>query len=446
MSRVANLLSRNVAPAARRALLVNRTRVVSALRTMHSGRDFLASRAHEVFGRRVPPQQIAARCFGTDGEVMTVQVPQMGDSIEEGSIVEWVKGPGDWVHVDDIIVLVETDKVVVEVRADKAGKIVGQHAEIDDTVDVGAPLYDLELGTPPEGAESSISAPAPAPAPESKKEAEAPAPAEAPKAAPAPAPAPKAAPAPAPASDDGDASTLASHRTEERVKMTRMRRTIANNLKHAQNTAAMLTTFNEVDMSALIALRNKHKDAFEKKHGKKLGFMSPFMKACGLALQEVPAVNSQLDENDNIVYRNYADISVAVATPTGLVMPVIRDCHTASLATMEAKLGDLAARARSRDIAMEEMQGGTFSISNGGVFGSLMGTPILFAPQTAILGMHATKMRAVVDPKTGEVVARPMMYLALTYDHRLIDGREAVTFLCSVRDKIEDPHRMLLDL
>merc|ERR1711871_1888654 len=199
-------------------------------------------------------------------------------------------------------------------------------------------------------------------------------------------------------------------------------------------------------MSALINMRKKHKDAFEAKHGQRLGFMSPFMKACGLALQEIPAINCQLDADNNIVYRNYADISVAVATPTGLVLPVVRDCQSRSLAEMESSLADLATRARNREITMEEMQGGTFAISNGGVFGSMMGTPILFSPQSAILGMHATKMRAVVDQNTGDVVARPMMYLALTYDHRLIDGREASTFLVSVRDKIEDPHRLLLDL
>lgn len=365
-------------------------------------------------------------------------VPDLGDSIEEGTISDWLKGPGDWVEVDETVVSLETDKVSVDIRAEATGQIVTLHAEVEDTVAVGEKLLDLQPGDIPEGEGSAAKAPekaeqadAPAPPPASEKKEEK-------KAEKAPSKAPAAPPAPA--------ASVSSNRTEEKVKMSRMRKTIAANLKTAQNTAAMLTTFNEVDMSALINLRKKHKDEFEAKHGRKLGFMSPFMKACGLALQEVPAVNSQLDKDDNIVYRNYADISVAVATPSGLVMPVVRNCESASLADLEGDLGDLAARARTRDITMEEMQGGTFSISNGGVFGSLMGTPILFAPQTAILGMHATKMRAVVDPATGEVVAKPMMYLALTYDHRLIDGREAVTFLCSVRDKIEDPHKMLLGL
>ena len=386
------------------------------------------------------------RSFSTDGETITMKTPDLGDSIEEGTILEWHHKVGDWVRKDDVIVTLETDKVAVEIRAEAAGQISQLHAEEDDSVEVGANLVDLTLGEPPEGYAQEEETAAPAPSVEETAAPPPPpaAPAAEKQAAPTPTPQP-AAPA-ADASVDISDTVLASGRVEERVKMSRMRKTIAANLKNAQNTAAMLTTFNEVDMSALIDLRKKHKDEFEAKHGQKLGFMSPFMKACGLALQEVPAVNSQLDDNENIVYRNYSDISVAVATPTGLVMPVIRNCESAPLARLESDLGDLAARARTRQISMEEMQGGTFSISNGGVFGSLMGTPILFAPQTAILGMHATKMRAVVDPATGEVVAKPMMYLALTYDHRLIDGREAVTFLCSVRDKIEDPHRMLLGL
>jgi 2-oxoglutarate dehydrogenase E2 component (dihydrolipoamide succinyltransferase) len=409
------------------------------------------------------------RRFATSTEIIQMKVPQMGDSIEEGSIVEWVKGPGNYVNVDDIIVLVETDKVVVEVRADHAGTISKVYADVGATVAVGAPLLDLQPGAAPAGiaaaaapakAAGAGAAAAPA-APAAPKAAPA-----APKAAPpapkaAPAAAPKAAAAAAPKADAPEAGAnanananasnaelgvLGSHRTAERVKMTRMRTTIAANLKAAQNTAALLTTFQEVDMTQLIELRKKHKDEFEKKFGQKLGFMSPFMKACGLALLEVPTINCQLDSDNNVVYHNYADISVAVATPTGLVMPVVRDCHTQSLASMEAALGDLAARARSRQISLEEMQGGTFAISNGGVFGNMMGTPIIYAPQSAILGMHATKLRAVVDQKTGVISARPMMYLALTYDHRIIDGREAATFLVSVRDKIEDPHRILLGL
>merc|ERR1719181_135719 len=218
--------------------------------------------------------------------------------------------------------------------------------------------------------------------------------------------------------------------------MTRIRKAIARRLKESQDTAAFLTTFNEIDMTNLIGLRNKHKDDFFDTHGVKLGFMSPFLKACSKALQELPAVNSAIDGDDELV-RNFVDISVAVATPTGLVTPIIRDVQSMSLAEIELTIGDLAAKARNKKLTMEDLDGGTFTVSNGGVFGNLMGTPIINQPQSAVFGMHATKMRpAVVD---GEVVARPMMYIALTYDHRIIDGREAATFLCRVRDKIEDP-------
>ena len=225
--------------------------------------------------------------------------------------------------------------------------------------------------------------------------------------------------------------------------MSRMRQRIAARLKDAQNTNAMLTTFQEVDMSALINLRKKYKDAFADAHGVKLGFMSAFIKASALALQEIPAVNAVVDGGD-IVYRNYVDVSVAVASPRGLVVPVVRDVQDKGFADIEGTLADLASKARSDAITMEDMAGGTFTISNGGVFGSMMGTPIINPPQSAILGMHATKMRPVVVD--GEITMRPVMYLALTYDHRLIDGREAVTFLCSIRDKVEDPSRMLLGL
>mmetsp|Transcript_3514 Transcript_3514/g.7450 ORF Transcript_3514/g.7450 Transcript_3514/m.7450 type:complete len:223 (-) Transcript_3514:17-685(-) len=222
-----------------------------------------------------------------------------------------------------------------------------------------------------------------------------------------------------------------------------MRLRISERLKDSQNTAAMLTTFQEVDMHNLIQMRNKHKDEFFAKHGVKLGFMSPFIKASAAALEEIPAVNAVIEDKD-IVYRNYVDISVAVASPRGLVVPVIRNASKLGFAETEQTLGDLAGKARDNSLALEDMAGGTFTISNGGVFGSMMGTPILNLPQSAILGMHATKMRPMVVD--GEIKARPVMYLALTYDHRLIDGREAVTFLCSIRDKIEDPSRMLLDL
>ena len=351
MNRFARVLARNVAPVFRRGS-VHAVQQVSR-RSLHSS---LLGIVRTRFPAPVFSQQPQfVRFFSDEDEVINVMVPGMGDSIEEGTIVEWVKGPGDWVRVDDIIVLVETDKVVVEIRAEHEGQILNVHAEVDDSVDVGAPLLDLAPGDVPEGeggadagntTPDDNNAPAPAANDQSAKTEEKP---------PAEKPAPPA-PAAAPAAPDAAAEEPAGDRIEERVKMSRMRKTIAKNLKHAQNTAALLTSFQEVDMSALIEMRKKHKDAFEAKFGTKLGFMSPFMKACGLALQEVPAVNSQLDEDENIVYRNYSDISVAVATPTGLVMPVVRNCHSQSLAGMESDLNDLAARARTREISMEEMQ------------------------------------------------------------------------------------------
>ena len=364
-------------------------------------------------------------------EAKTMVVPGMGDSITEGTVIAWLKQPGDWVDLDEVVASIETDKVAVDIRAEQEGILSEHLAEEGDTVEVGAPLLTISPGEKPEGAaapapaEESAPAPAPAAAKQEapKKEAKA--------AAPSPAPAPAAA-APAPGA-----------RSEQRVKMSRMRTRIAARLKEAQNTTAMLTTFQEVDMSALMAMRKQHKDAFEGKHGVKLGFMSAFLKASALALQEIPAVNAVIEGGD-IVYRDYVDVSVAVASPRGLVVPVVRDVQDKDFAGIERTLADLAGKARNDAITLEEMSGGTFTVSNGGVFGSMMGTPIINPPQSAILGMHATKMRPVAV--NGEVKVHPVMYLALTYDHRLIDGREAVTLLCTVRNKIEDPSRMLLDL
>jgi 2-oxoglutarate dehydrogenase E2 component (dihydrolipoamide succinyltransferase) len=239
------------------------------------------------------------------------------------------------------------------------------------------------------------------------------------------------------------AAVPASARAEERVKMTRLRQTVAKRLKDAQNTAAMLTTFNDVDMSAVIAARAKYKDLFEKKHGVRLGFMGFFTKAACLALKDVPSVNGTI-EGDEIVYRNYVDLSVAVSAPNGLVVPVLRDVQDMSFADIEKGIGDFGKRAKDGTLTMDDMKGGTFTISNGGVFGSLMSTPIINPPQSAVLGLHRIEDRAVVV--NGQIVARPMMYLALSYDHRLIDGREAVTFLKAIKDAIEDPTRLLIDL
>jgi 2-oxoglutarate dehydrogenase E2 component (dihydrolipoamide succinyltransferase) len=375
-----------------------------------------------------------------------VPVPQMGDSITEGTILEWTKSIGEYVNMDDVVVVIETDKVSVDVRSPAAGRLVATFGKPDEVVQVGKPLLSIDTSAV---ASAALAGPA-APAAQAPAKVSAPEP----KAAPAPkAPAavqasvPKAALAAVPAEAPTAAALLPPKgvRTETRVKMTRMRQTVAKRLKESQNTYAMLTTFQECDMTNLIEMRNKHKDEFEKKHGVKLGFMSAFVKASAAALQEVPALNAVIDDaTQEVVYRDFCDISVAVASPKGLVVPVLRNTEAMSFKDVEATIAHFGAKAKANTLAMEDMAGGTFTISNGGVFGSLYGTPIINMPQSAILGMHATKMRAVVV--NGAVVARPMMYLALTYDHRLVDGREAVTFLKSVATKIEDPSRLLLDL
>ena len=385
-----------------------------------------------------------------------MQVPTMGDSISEGTIVDLPVAPGDYVETDDVVVVLETDKVSVDVRAPDSGAIVEILGEVDDVVEVGSGLFRIDTdAAKPEGSGADEAAGAPEPAAEEPAAPAAPepvaaaapptpppAPAAAAPAAPAPAkPAPPAAPA-APAAT----TTFVGDRTERRTKMSRMRQRVAARLKDAQNTAAMLTTFQECDMGNYMEFRNRHKDAFADKHGVKLGFMSVFVKAATAALQEIPAVNAYIDdEAKEVVYRDYCDVSVAVASPNGLVVPVLRNTEAMSFADVERNIAMYGQKARDGTLALDDMAGGTFTISNGGVFGSLMGTPIINPPQSAILGMHATKMRAVVNEK-GEVVARPMMYLALTYDHRLIDGREGVTFLKSIADKITDPSRLLLDL
>jgi 2-oxoglutarate dehydrogenase E2 component (dihydrolipoamide succinyltransferase) len=396
-----------------------------------------------------------------------VKVPTLGESITEATLGEWLKKPGDAVALDEPIASLETDKVSVEVGAPVAGVMGQQLVAVGDTVNVGATIATVEEG-------GAAAAPAPAPA------AAAPAPAApaaeaaalspsvrrailehhvdpatvqgtgkdgrltkedvvaAATAKPAPAPA-----APAPAPSPGPAPAPAGGRKEERVRMTRLRQTIASRLKEAQNTAALLTTFNDVDMTAVMEARAKYKDLFEKKHGVRLGFMGFFVKAACMALKDIPAVNASID-GDEIVYHDYADISVAVSAPQGLVVPVIRDAQNLSVAGIERTIGDFGKRAKDGTLKMEEMKGGTFTISNGGVFGSLMSTPIINPPQSAVLGLHRIEDRPVV--RDGQVVVRPMMYLALSYDHRLIDGREAVTFLVALKNAIEDPTRLLIDL
>ncbi len=405
-----------------------------------------------------------------------VMVPTLGESVTEATVSTWFKKVGDTVKADEMLCELETDKVSVEVPSPVAGVLAEILAPEGSTVDPKARLAIITEGAagtkPVPAAAPAAATPAPAaPAPAPAKDVEdAPAArkamaeagltrdqvqptgrdgrvmkedvarAVAGQAAAQPAvasavPAPAAAPrAPVPAEDAA---------REERVKMTRLRATIARRLKDAQNTAAMLTTYNEVDMSGIMALRNEYKDQFERKHGVKLGFMSFFVKACCHALKEVPEVNAEIDGGD-VVYKNFVHMGVAVGTPSGLVVPVVRDADGMSFATIEKKIAELGLRARDGKLSMAEMQGGSFTISNGGVYGSLMSAPILNPPQSGILGMHKIQDRPVVV--AGQIVVRPMMYLALSYDHRIVDGKGAVTFLVRVKEALEDPRRLLMDL
>ncbi len=430
-----------------------------------------------------------------------VKVPALGESITEATLGQWLKAPGDAIAADEPIASLETDKVAVEVNAPVAGTLAEQLVKEGDTVEVGAIIGRVTEGAATaaasapakEAADAATNPPGPAETPLPKGDEHAPAeehadltlspavrravlehhvdpskihgtgkdgritkddvlaaaqareggapataPVHEPEARPQPQkvePARAAAPAAAPAS--------AGERTEERVKMSRLRQTIATRLKEAQNTAALLTTFNDVDMSAVMEARSKYKDLFEKKHGIRLGFMGFFVKACALAARDIPAVNASI-EGDEIVYRDYFDVSIAVSAPKGLVVPVVRNAHAMSFADIEKQIAEYGKKAKEGTLTIDEMTGGTFTISNGGVFGSLLSTPIINPPQSAVLGMHRIEERPVA--KDGQVVIRPMMYLALSYDHRLVDGREAVTFLVRVKEAIEDPTRLLIDL
>ncbi len=428
-----------------------------------------------------------------------VIIPALGESITEATVGQWLKQVGDHVAADEPIVSLETDKVAVDVPSPVAGVLTAHLAAVGDTVMVGSVIAIMEAGA---SASKSTPASAPAPAP-----AKAPAPSPAPPSPAPPSPAPPspappstaAAPAPSVAAQPLDAMGPAvrriiedydldpasitgtgkdgrptkgdvlaaieagtarrigkasatpaaiavaapAARREERVKMTRLRQTIARRLKEAQNTAAMLTTFNDVDMSAIMATRSRYKDLFEKKHGVRLGFMSFFAQACVLALRDVPAVGASL-EGDEIVYRDYADIGIAVSSPGGLIVPILRNADQLGFAETEKAIADFGSRAQAGQLKLEELQGGNFTISNGGVFGSLLSTPILNPPQSGVLGMHRIEERAVV--RDGQIVIRPMMYLALSYDHRIVDGREAVTFLVRIKEALEDPARLLVDL
>ena len=390
-----------------------------------------------------------------------IRVPTLGESVSEATVGRWFKQPGDPVKADEPLVELETDKVTLEVNAPAAGTLGNIAAKDGETVTPGA-----VLGSIVEGAAATALAAGAKPAPAPKAAASAPptqtsaagynshgearpsgqggsAKPNGPTVArgpaalmPAPAPAPAPVQARAPSAPDDAAR-------EERVRMTKLRQTIARRLKDAQNTAAMLTTFNDVDMGAVMSLRNQYKDVFEKKHGVKLGFMGFFTKACVQALKDIPAVNAEIDGQD-IVYKNDYHIGIAVGTEKGLVVPVVRDADQLSIAGIEKTIAEFGKRARDGQLKIEEMQGGTFTITNGGIYGSLMSTPILNAPQSGILGMHRIEERPVV--RAGKIEPRPMMYLALSYDHRIVDGKEAVTFLVRVKEALEDPARLVLDL
>lgn len=404
-----------------------------------------------------------------------ILVPTLGESVSEATIARWLKKEGEAVKADEILLELETDKVTLEVPAPAAGVLIKISVKEGDTVGVGAMLGEIEAGAvandtakpvaKTEAAPVAASAPAPAKTAQTSEE-------------------PKTSPAvrkmiadnnldaskiPASGKDGrlskedvenylannkgGAAATSAAPPVaaardlgprEERVKMTKLRQVIARRLKEAQNTAAMLTTFNEVDMGPVMELRNEYKDIFEKKHGVKLGFMSFFIKAAIQALKEFPAINAEIS-GDEIIYKNYYNICIAVSTPQGLVVPVMRDADQMSMAEIEAKIVDFGKRARDGKLSMDEMVGGTYTITNGGIFGSLMSTPILNAPQSGILGMHSIQQRPMVM-KDGKIEARPMMYLAQSYDHRIVDGREAVSSLVRIKQALEDPQRLLLDV
>jgi 2-oxoglutarate dehydrogenase E2 component (dihydrolipoamide succinyltransferase) len=409
-----------------------------------------------------------------------IVVPALGESVTEATVAKWMKSVGDAVAIDEPLLELETDKVTLEVFAPAAGTLSEIRVEAGATVEVGAVLgvigdgaaaaptapkpeaKQVAKGTPKEparpGAEADVLAPAVRKLVEENQLDVAAIPAtgkngrltkgdvlaylEARTSAGPSEPVPAPSLRPAPVAPVAPPVARPSGPREERVRMTRLRKRIAERLKQAQNTAAILTTFNEADMTAVMALRNQHKDQFEKKHGVKLGFMSFFVKACIVALKEIPAVNAQIDGED-IVYKNHYDIGVAVGTDQGLVVPVLRDADRLGFAEIESKIGDFGKRARDGKLTIEELTGGTFTISNGGVYGSLLSTPILNPPQSGILGMHKIQPRPVAIGDRVEV--RPMMYLALSYDHRIIDGREAVTFLVRVKECIEAPQRMLLE-
>ena len=431
------------------------------------GVDALLANISEGAGAATPAPTVtpAAAPASDAGAAVEVMVPTLGESVSEATVSTWFKQVGDTVQQDEMLCELETDKVSVEVPAPASGTLTEILSAEGATVAAGGKLAVMGGATASAAEPAAAAKPAPTAASTSKDVEDSPAAKKAmaeagisrdavqgtgrdgramkddvaravAAAASTPAPVPAAAAPRAPVSAD-DASR------EERVKMTRLRQTIAKRLKDSQNTAAMLTTYNEVDMTEVMAVRKEYKDAFEKKHGARMGFMSFFTKACCHALKEVPEVNAEIDGTD-IIYKNYVHMGIAAGTPTGLVVPVIRDADAMSFAEIEKAIAEKGARARDGKLTMAEMQGGTFTISNGGVYGSLMSSPILNPPQSGILGMHKIQERPMAI--NGQVVIRPMMYLALSYDHRIVDGKGAVTFLVRVKEALEDPRRLLLDL
>ncbi|GAV55128.1 hypothetical protein ZYGR_0AS04510 [Zygosaccharomyces rouxii] len=439
------MLSRSIRTSASRAIKSSqcmRTVSCASAKRYASSSLFTRQSAPSRFPQILNSQFISRSLLQRRLESTKVEVPPMAESLTEGTLSQYTKQVGESIQQDELLATIETDKIDIEVNAPVSGKIVKLSFKPEDTVTVGQELAQIEPGEVSGG-----EAPKEEPKPEEPKKEE-------PAAAAPPPPKPEApkseAPKPAPPKQEAPKKqepapqapkTTTFSRNEERIKMNRMRLRIAERLKESQNTAASLTTFNEVDMSALLEMRKLYKDEIIKSKGVKFGFMGLFSKASTLAAKDIPSVNGAI-EGDQIVYRDYSDISIAVATPKGLVTPVIRNAESLSVLEVEQEIVRLSQKARDGKLTLEDMSGGTFTISNGGVFGSLYGTPIINTPQTAVLGLHGVKERPVTV--NGKIESRPMMYLALTYDHRLMDGREAVTFLRTVKELVEDPRKMLL--
>ncbi|KAL9236946.1 hypothetical protein vseg_011554 [Gypsophila vaccaria] len=414
--------------------MVTATGSPAGVRSLRQGGSYLSTD---------PSRKMWSRNYSSDGgDVVEAVVPYMGESVTDGTLATFLKHPGDRVEVDEPIAQIETDKVTIDVASPEAGIIQQLLAKVGDTVEPGHKIAIIS-----KSADQAHVAPSEPPAAKKEKtveqpKAEASSPEKPKSETSAPKDKPKAS-APPTAKPSPSEPQLPPKDRERRVPMTRLRKRVANRLKDSQNTFALLTTFNEVDMTNLMKLRSDYKDAFVEKHGVKLGFMSGFVKAAVSGLQSQPIVNAVID-GDDIIYRDYIDISIAVGTPKGLVVPVVRGAEKMNFAEIEKEINSLAKKANDGTISIDEMAGGSFTISNGGVYGSLISTPIINPPQSAILGMHSIVNRPMVVG--GQIVARPMMYVALTYDHRLIDGREAVLFLRRIKDVIEDPRRLLLDI